>query len=229
MLFALLLSLPGLSNALPGSFPSKIAAGTYFPSFDDKPIFYNEWIPSDKPIARVIAIPGLGDHIRRYSELFDHLNAHGIYVQGMDPRGFGETVRVNHEEKGYSRFKSSLKTYKSLKRRLEIARFQPFCTAIHWASLGLIQGGVEILAFTQKFADKIPNYRGTVASSPALGTINGVSFFDKLLLGASNFIPFGPRIQHKNPVDPTDGGLRLLKCQVKGTLAPTPKKTQTQN
>lgn len=118
MLFALLLSLPGLSNALPGSFPSKIAAGTYFPSFDDKPIFYNEWIPSDKPIARVIAIPGLGDHIRRYSELFEHLNAHGIYVQGMDPRGFGETVRVNHEEKGYSRFKKLFKDLQEFEKKV---------------------------------------------------------------------------------------------------------------
>jgi alpha-beta hydrolase superfamily lysophospholipase len=50
--------------------------------------FYQHWIPKDPP-ACVVFVPGLGDHIGRYSRLVDSLSGAGLAVALYDQRGHG--------------------------------------------------------------------------------------------------------------------------------------------
>lgn len=66
-----------------------------FTSFDGEEITYKTW-PVEKPLALLLVIHGMAEHILRYEELARHLNAHGIAVAGCDSRGHGRTGEATH-------------------------------------------------------------------------------------------------------------------------------------
>ncbi|KAK3809323.1 MAG: Alpha/Beta hydrolase protein [Benniella sp.] len=58
---------------------------------DGLEIFTKTWYPVDKPVATVVFVHGLGEHIVRYDHVFEEFNKHGIQVSAFDQRGFGRT------------------------------------------------------------------------------------------------------------------------------------------
>ena len=50
------------------------------------------WIPKEKPVAAVLALHGLGEHISRYEDLFSTFKNEKILVLGFDLKGFGQTL-----------------------------------------------------------------------------------------------------------------------------------------
>lgn len=53
-------------------------------------IFTKTWTPT-VPIATVIFLHGIGEHVQRYNEMFTIFAQNGIKVGGADGRGFGAT------------------------------------------------------------------------------------------------------------------------------------------
>lgn len=55
------------------------------------------WMPEDEPVAALQIVHGMTEHILRYSDFAEYLNARGIAVYGHDHLGHGGTS----EEKGF--------------------------------------------------------------------------------------------------------------------------------
>ncbi|KAF9365986.1 hypothetical protein BGX34_007037 [Mortierella sp. NVP85] len=58
---------------------------------DGLEIFTKTWYAVDKPVATVVFVHGLGEHIVRYDHVFEEFSKHGIQVSAFDQRGFGRT------------------------------------------------------------------------------------------------------------------------------------------
>jgi len=57
--------------------------------------FTKSWVPTTAPIATVLFIHGMGDHISRYNHIFTQFAEKRIKVLGFDERGFSRTARRN--------------------------------------------------------------------------------------------------------------------------------------
>ena len=55
------------------------------------------WDPTDEPVAAVLLIHGMGEHIRRYSETAEALADDGYVVFGYDHRGHGRSRLADRE------------------------------------------------------------------------------------------------------------------------------------
>lgn len=90
---------------------SKIRDG-FFIGSKGQDTYFRIWTPSSTPIARVLAIHGLGEHIKRYDHVFKVFADNGILVRGMDWSGMGATVAKQLESKtsgaikGYAEFET---------------------------------------------------------------------------------------------------------------------------
>ncbi|KAF9956792.1 hypothetical protein BGZ65_002463 [Modicella reniformis] len=58
---------------------------------DGHEIFTKTWFPVGKPVASIVFVHGLGEHIVRYDHLFEEFNKAGFQVSAFDQRGFGQT------------------------------------------------------------------------------------------------------------------------------------------
>ncbi|KAI1320006.1 hypothetical protein EDD11_002337 [Mortierella claussenii] len=60
-------------------------------SEDGHEIFTKTWYAVGDPIAAVVFVHGLGEHIVRYDHVFEEFSKAGFQVSGFDQRGFGQT------------------------------------------------------------------------------------------------------------------------------------------
>ncbi|KAF9930029.1 hypothetical protein FBU30_000942 [Linnemannia zychae] len=58
---------------------------------DGHEIFTKTWFAVGTPVASVVFVHGLGEHIVRYDHVFEEFSKAGIQVSGFDQRGFGQT------------------------------------------------------------------------------------------------------------------------------------------
>ncbi|KAF9363926.1 hypothetical protein BGX34_002976 [Mortierella sp. NVP85] len=58
---------------------------------DGAEIFTKTWYPAGKPVASIVFVHGLGEHILRYDSMFQDFNRAGFQVSAFDQRGFGQT------------------------------------------------------------------------------------------------------------------------------------------
>ncbi|ORZ19303.1 Alpha/Beta hydrolase protein [Lobosporangium transversale] len=58
---------------------------------DGHEIFTKTWYPVGKPVASIVFVHGLGEHIVRYDGVFEDFNKAGFQVSAFDQRGFGQT------------------------------------------------------------------------------------------------------------------------------------------
>ncbi|KAF9914319.1 hypothetical protein BX616_008539 [Lobosporangium transversale] len=60
-------------------------------SEDGHDIFTKTWYAVGNPVASVVFVHGLGEHIVRYDHIFEEFNKAGFQVSAFDQRGFGQT------------------------------------------------------------------------------------------------------------------------------------------
>ncbi|KAF9124136.1 hypothetical protein BGX30_001097, partial [Mortierella sp. GBA39] len=60
---------------------------------DGYEIFTKTWFAVGTPVAVVVFVHGLGEHIVRYDHVFEEFNKAGFQVSAYDQRGFGQTGR----------------------------------------------------------------------------------------------------------------------------------------
>ncbi|KAG0227365.1 Alpha/Beta hydrolase protein [Mortierella sp. GBAus27b] len=58
---------------------------------DGLEIFTKTWYAVGEPVASVVFVHGLGEHIVRYDHVFEEFNKAGFQVSAFDQRGFGQT------------------------------------------------------------------------------------------------------------------------------------------
>ncbi|KAF9338768.1 hypothetical protein BGZ91_007956 [Linnemannia elongata] len=58
---------------------------------DGHEIFTKTWYAVGTPVASVVFVHGLGEHIVRYDHVFEEFNKAGFQVSSFDQRGFGQT------------------------------------------------------------------------------------------------------------------------------------------
>ncbi|KAG0199961.1 hypothetical protein BGX28_006868 [Mortierella sp. GBA30] len=58
---------------------------------DGHEIFTKTWFAIGQPVASIVFVHGLGEHIVRYDHVFEEFNKAGFQVSGFDQRGFGQT------------------------------------------------------------------------------------------------------------------------------------------
>ncbi|KAG0367889.1 hypothetical protein BGX24_003059 [Mortierella sp. AD032] len=58
---------------------------------DGHEIFTKAWFAVGAPVAAVVFVHGLGEHIVRYDHVFEEFNKAGFQVSAFDQRGFGQT------------------------------------------------------------------------------------------------------------------------------------------
>ncbi|KAF9131914.1 hypothetical protein BGW39_001150 [Mortierella sp. 14UC] len=74
-----------MSNVKPTSKEEWITAA------DGHEIFTKTWFAVGAPVAAVVFVHGLGEHIVRYDHVFEEFNKAGFQVSAFDQRGFGQT------------------------------------------------------------------------------------------------------------------------------------------
>ncbi|KAG0275149.1 hypothetical protein BGZ95_009129 [Linnemannia exigua] len=74
-----------MSNVKPTSKEEWITAA------DGHEIFTKTWFAVGAPVASVVFVHGLGEHIVRYDHVFEEFNKAGFQVSAFDQRGFGQT------------------------------------------------------------------------------------------------------------------------------------------
>ncbi|KAJ3339514.1 hypothetical protein HDU93_008045 [Gonapodya sp. JEL0774] len=155
--------------------------GEWIKASDGTEIYGKTWKTTGTPVATVLAIHGLNEHINRtgYNLTFSKLAAAGIQVHGIDMRGFGRTGWLSGD-RGYS---GGLHlTLQDLGEAMERTRMEgvPFfvwvfrrncvqCGTWNNCPLGAGMGGALALLATQAYLQKYP-IDGVIVSAPALGT-----------------------------------------------------------
>lgn len=62
-----------------------------FTGFDGTEIFYQCWLPRQKPKGALVIVHGLGEHSGRYMNLVNHFEPLGFSIYGMDHFGHGRS------------------------------------------------------------------------------------------------------------------------------------------
>ncbi|KAF8930463.1 hypothetical protein BGZ47_000541 [Haplosporangium gracile] len=60
---------------------------------DGHEIFTKTWFTVETPLAAIVFVHGLGEHIVRYDHVFEEFSKAGFQVSAFDQRGFGQTGR----------------------------------------------------------------------------------------------------------------------------------------
>ncbi|KAF9937785.1 hypothetical protein BGZ65_001002 [Modicella reniformis] len=58
---------------------------------DGHEIFTKTWYAVGEPVASIVFVHGLGEHVVRYDHVFEEFSKAGFQVSGFDQRGFGQT------------------------------------------------------------------------------------------------------------------------------------------
>ncbi|KXS18276.1 alpha/beta-hydrolase [Gonapodya prolifera JEL478] len=142
----------------------QMEGGEWVKASDGIEIYAKTWKSSvQPPLAKVLAIHGLNEHINRsgYNFAFGKLAEAGLEVHGIDMRGFGRSGWLSGD-RGYS---GGLEVVlKDLGEAIERTYVEGVPLFIFGHSMG---GGLAILA-THKYLNKYP-ITGVIISSPALG------------------------------------------------------------
>ncbi|KAJ3015333.1 UNVERIFIED_CONTAM: hypothetical protein HDU68_012772 [Siphonaria sp. JEL0065] len=155
------------------------ASGSYFSStVDGHRVYYNIWKPNGPTKAQVLFFHGLGEHIRRYDEVFARLSLGGILVKGMDWRGHGRTFFRNanatqgfHESFGQV-FADMLQLL-----AIEVPGVKP---GLPTFIAGHSMGGLLALSFVHHHKGQIPQLRGIISQAPALATPKPIPWLIKI-------------------------------------------------
>ncbi|KAJ3111384.1 hypothetical protein HDU96_005743 [Phlyctochytrium bullatum] len=146
------------------------APGAYFPSpaNDGMEIYYRTWLPPSgvTPIALVLAIHGLGEHINRYDHVYSAFAAQGIAVKGLDYRGHGRTWKKNAKSQP-AYLKSFEIVWDDIIAMAEI-KVDSLPDNLPLFVMGHSLGGLIALTLVHHCAARLPNLRGVISQAPAL-------------------------------------------------------------
>ncbi|KNC98611.1 uncharacterized protein SPPG_06292 [Spizellomyces punctatus DAOM BR117] len=163
---------------------------------DGVEIYHRVWEPTrPKPLATVVFVHGVGEHICRYDHVFKPFAEAGIKVRSFDQRGFGKTGRksgiLGHNE-GYDRV---LKDVDEVAAKVRVAGVPHF---VFGHSMG---GGIALRYAIDHQNDDIS---GLIASAPlvGLGAKTAVSTPEYYAIRAMSYF-FGT-VTISNPVDPAN-------------------------
>ncbi|KAI8852347.1 Alpha/Beta hydrolase protein [Chytridium lagenaria] len=188
----------------------------YLKAADGMQIYYNIWKPAADvtPIAVVLAIHGLGEHIHRYDHVFTKYAEAGIVVKGLDYRGHGRTLKKNLpiSQPG---FLGSFKLVFQDMLSVNAIEVEGVPAGLPTFVMGHSLGGLISLAFVLHNASKIPNFRGIISQAPAIRPatpIPGPIKFAAKLLGTSVI----PKLSQANGLtyldDPLNHGKITLRA-----------------
>lgn len=153
----------------------------------DHSLYTKTWKPDTAPVAKLVFIHGLNDHVNRYYELFPDLAARGIEVHGFDQRGWGRSVHQKSEQGLTGPTSLVISDIVSFIKTLLPSPVPLFV-------MGHSMGGGEVLflASDPLYEDVIMQIRGWVLESPYIALPEGhqtskiVEFAGRL---ASKFLP----------------------------------------
>jgi len=89
-----------------------------FKGHGDLNLYYQYWLPADKPKAIVLVVHGLAEHSGRYSNLVNYFVPRGYGVYGYDQRGHGKSDGLRGYVDQFSYFVDDLDIFFSLVRSM---------------------------------------------------------------------------------------------------------------
>ncbi|KAJ3220191.1 hypothetical protein HDU67_005517 [Dinochytrium kinnereticum] len=166
------------------------APGSYLTAASDgMEIYYNVWKTPEgiTPIAVVLAVHGIGEHIHRYNHVFSKYAEAGIVVKGLDYRGHGRTLKKNLPISQPGFLGSFELVWADILAMNDIV-VPGVPSGLPTFVMGHSLGGLLALSFVKHNATKITNFRGVISQAPAIRPatpISGPVKFAAKLLGAS--------------------------------------------
>lgn len=141
------------------------------------------WLPPLKPRAVVVLVHGFGEHIGRYSQWAENLNALGIAVYGYDQRGFGQSQGIPAYIDRFSDYTDDLKVYlASVLQREDVPLFL----------FGHSMGGAVAARYVQVFQ---PELAGLILSAPYLKDRSIPAAAGSLVAALAAVLPRQPTIR----------------------------------
>ena len=133
-------------------------------------IYYQYWLPEDRPSASLLIVHGLAEHCGRYTTLIDHFVPRGFAVYGADHVGHGKSGGRRVFVERFDDFISVLETYVGMIRQWQPGK--PLFMIGH--SLGALIGAVYIL-------DHPADLNGAILSGPLVKVPDNISPLTVLL------------------------------------------------
>jgi alpha-beta hydrolase superfamily lysophospholipase len=127
-------------------------------------IYYQCWLPEDRPKAILLIVHGLAEHSGRYMNVVNHFVPLGYGVYGIDHVGHGKSAGKRVYVRRFQDFTDSLKTYLDMIR--EWHPQQPLFLVGH--SMGGLIGAVYLLDYRTELA-------GAVLSGPSVKIPDNIS------------------------------------------------------
>lgn len=120
-------------------------------------IYYQNWLPDDRPKAALLIVHGLAEHSGRYMNVVNHFVPLGYAVYGIDHFGHGKSGGTRVYVKRFRDFIDSIKTYFNM-----IREWQP---EIPIFLVGHSMGGLIGAAYLLDYQHEL---KGAILSGPAV-------------------------------------------------------------
>jgi acylglycerol lipase len=124
----------------------------------DTILYSKTWKPSEKTVATIVFVHGLGEHIQRYQEMFTHFAQNGIKVVGFDQRGFGRTAEQTNTQGKSEGLEKTLEDILYISKEAKEPGVKHFV-------MGHSMGGAIALEFARRYQGEID---GVISSAPAI-------------------------------------------------------------
>jgi alpha-beta hydrolase superfamily lysophospholipase len=79
--------------------------------FNDPRIYYQAWLPENKPKAVLLIVHGIAEHSGRYMNLVNHFVPLGYAVYGFDHPGHGKSEGARVYIERFEEFTDTIKNY----------------------------------------------------------------------------------------------------------------------
>jgi len=86
----------------------------YFNGYNNLKLYYQSWLPSDKPRVVLLIVHGLAEHSGRYSSLASHFTDRGFAVHSFDQRGHGKSEGLPGYVNRFSEYLADLEIFSNL-------------------------------------------------------------------------------------------------------------------
>ncbi|TPX36755.1 hypothetical protein SmJEL517_g01126 [Synchytrium microbalum] len=139
-------------------------SGKFIDDNQGNPLYIKTWSPAGKPVASVLFVHGLGEHIGRYDHVFPiFAEKHSIKVTGLDYAGHGRTVTEQNGIQGFTPFDTVIEQLELVMSSIVI----PGAEGAPVFVMGHSLGGLLSTYFTSLHW-KTYNVKGLVLSAPAV-------------------------------------------------------------
>ncbi|KAI7825243.1 Alpha/Beta hydrolase protein [Gamsiella multidivaricata] len=187
---------------------------------DGHEIFSKTWHPVGAPLANIVFVHGLGEHIVRYNHVFEEFNKAGFQVSAFDQRGFGETGKKSKSLGCSGGYDKAIPDITAALKRAE-AEGVPLFLMGHSYGGGLVLNYDCIGPLKHKLAGLIASAPMILASGPTRPsslTVGFAGLVSKVLPSlqiptnlSSKFISRDPKAVEKYDADPLVHGYGTTK------------------